>query len=58
MVDNVFLFKEIVISVKVLAPGPEDAEKAKRAFDEIAGLCLITKSVNCPVRVEPEITVG
>jgi len=58
MVDNVFVFKEIVVSVKVVAPGREDADKARRAFDEIAGLCLITKSVKCPVRVEPEITVG
>lgn len=58
MVDGVFVFKKIVVSVRVVAPSPEDAEKAKRAFDETAGLCLITKSVKCPVRVEPEITVG
>ena len=58
MVKNDFVFKDIVIKAVVKTPTREDADKAARVFSEIGKLCLITKSVNCEVRVEPEITVG
>ena len=58
MVKNDFVFKDIVVRPVVRAPTRDDADKATRVFAEIGKLCLITKSVNCEVRVEPEISVG
>jgi len=58
MVKGDFVFKDIVIKALVKAPTALDAEKAGKVFSEIGKLCLITKSVNCEVRVEPEISVG
>jgi organic hydroperoxide reductase OsmC/OhrA len=58
MVKGDFVFRDIVIKAVVKAPTTADAEKAAKVFSEIGKLCLITKSVNCEVRVEPEITVG
>jgi len=58
MVDHDFVFKDIVIEVKVVVPTAADSEKAERVFSEIGKLCLITKSVNCEVGVRPEIAVG
>jgi organic hydroperoxide reductase OsmC/OhrA len=57
MVDCVFIFKEIVVRAKVKVPTKEDAELAARAFDGLGDMCLITKSVKCKIRVEPQITV-
>jgi len=58
MVENDFVFRDMVIKVRVTAPTPEDAGLATKAFDEIGKLCLITKSVRCVVRIEPEISTG
>jgi organic hydroperoxide reductase OsmC/OhrA len=57
MVDNIFIFKEVVVKVKAGAPTAEDADKAARAFEEIRDWCLVTKSVKCEVRVEPQVSV-
>jgi len=58
MVDNVFVFKDVVVMAKVKAPTKEDAGKVMKAFSEIHEWCLVTKSVRCEVKVEPQVTVG
>ena len=57
MVDGTFIFKEVVMRPVVTVPTPDDAEKAERAFRQVPGLCVVSKSVKCEVRIEPEITV-
>lgn len=58
MVQGSFIFDEVAVDVSVKVPAQEDAAKAARAFEELGGLCLITGSVKCPVRVRPQISVG
>ena len=58
MVGYVFLFSEIVVRVKVRVPTKDDADKAARAFAGLGELCLITKSVKCAIKVEPDISIG
>ena len=58
MVDNLFIFKDVVVKVKAIVPTRDDADKALRAFSEIDQWCLVTKSVKCQVRVEPQVSVG
>jgi organic hydroperoxide reductase OsmC/OhrA len=58
MVDRVFVFRDVVVSANVKVPSEEDARKALKAFSEIQDWCLVTKSVRCEVKVEPQVSVG
>jgi organic hydroperoxide reductase OsmC/OhrA len=58
MVDGVFVFRDIVVRPKIVAPSGENADKAAKALADCPKWCLITRSVKCDVKIEPDIKVG
>ena len=52
-----YRFERIVIR-PVLTVAPEDREKAERVLERAHQACLISRSLNCPVEVEPQFVVG
>ncbi|MGQ9582527.1 MAG: OsmC family protein [Thermoplasmatota archaeon] len=57
IVEGTFVFKDVVIRPKVRVPSEEDLDRASKAFGDCARWCLVTKSVRCEVRVEPEVAI-
>lgn len=52
-----FRFKEIVIK-PVIEVSAESADRANQMIDRAHRYCLVSRSMSCPVRVEPDITPG
>ena len=57
MVDGLFKFAQIVVKPKVIVGSEKDRETAEWAFSQIQSCCLVSKSINHPLKVEPEIIV-
>jgi organic hydroperoxide reductase OsmC/OhrA len=57
MVDNSFIFSEILIEPHVEISDENQKEKIEQLFDEARKWCLITKSVKSDVIIKPEVTV-
>jgi peroxiredoxin-like protein len=58
MVNNSFIFSEIIVSPRVEIFDEKDSEKVQKMLMDCQKWCLITKSVKAEVRVEPTITVA
>jgi len=58
MVDKLFKFAQIVVKPKVVVSSEKDKEAAQWAFTQIQGCCLVAKSINHPLSVEPEIVIN
>ena len=50
-------FTEVVLSPHLLIASEEDRERAMRVLQKAGKYCLVARSVACPVRLEPVITV-
>jgi peroxiredoxin-like protein len=58
IVDRKLKFTRVVLHPRVTVKSDEDKEKAAKLMHDAHEACAITNSVNCPVEMEPEITVG
>ena len=58
MVNNSFIFSDIVVTPLVEILDEKDTDEVKKMFQECLKWCLITKSVKTEVRIEPTITVA
>ncbi len=55
--DGTGRFLEAILKPKITITADSDAEKAVSIHDEIHNYCFIARSINFPVRYEPEILV-
>ena len=53
-----FKFKEVTLRPRITISSDSDQDKAVSLHDKAHQMCFIAKSVNFPVHVQPEITVG
>jgi len=57
MVDNSFIFSDVVVLPRVEIIDEKDTDQVLKMFQECKKWCLVTKSVKTEVRIEPTITV-
>jgi peroxiredoxin-like protein len=56
--DGAMRFTEIVLRARMAVPAGTDHERARRVMEKSERACLVTASLQTPVRLEPEVTAG
>jgi peroxiredoxin-like protein len=55
-VEGVTRFTEIVLRPRVALPPGTDGVRVRRALEKAERVCLVSASLDTPIRLEPEIT--
>jgi len=51
-------FTEVILRARITVPAGSDSEKVTKAMEKAERSCLVSRSVNCAVRLEAEVVQG
>ncbi len=57
-VEGGMKFTEVVLRARITVPTGSDREKVVKAMEKAEKSCLVSRSLNCPVRLEAEVAEG
>lgn len=57
-VDGVTRFTEIVLRARAVVAAGTDPDRARRVMERSERACLVSRSLESPIRFEPEVLVG
>ena len=53
-----FRFTQITLQPSVTIEKPEDRDRAQRLTEKAERICLVSRSMACPIAVEPKIGIA
>ena len=57
-VEGGLKFTEVILRARITVPTGSDHEKVKRVLEKAEKSCLVSRSLNCAVRLEAEVVEG